>query len=51
MNIFTQQRMGTPITEDERLAISTELNNLEALYHDEAWIGKEVAACTDLMGS
>lgn len=51
MNIFTEQRMGTPITEDERFAISTELNNLEALYHDEAWIAKEVAACTDLMGS
>ena len=51
MNVFTEQRMGTPITEEERLAISTELSNLEALYHDEAWIAKEVAACTELMGS
>lgn len=51
MNIFTEQRMGTPITEEERLAIYTELRNLEALYHDETWIAKEVAACTELMGS
>lgn len=51
MNIFTEQRMGTPITEEERLAIYTELRNLEALYHDEAWIAKEVAACTELMGN
>lgn len=50
-SVFTEKRMGTPITDEERVAIYVELKEMEALYQDEEWIAKEVAANIELMGS
>lgn len=50
-SVFTEKRMGTPITDEERVAIYAELKEMEALYQDEEWIAKEVAANIELMGS
>lgn len=50
-SVFTEKRMGTPITDEERVAIYAELKEMEALCQDEEWIAKEVAANIELMGS
>lgn len=49
-SVFTEKRMGTPITDEERVAIYAELKEMEALYQDEEWIAQEVAANIELMG-
>lgn len=49
-SVFTEKRMGSPITDEERVAIYAEMKEMEALYQDEEWIAKEVAANIELMG-
>ncbi len=48
--VFVPQRMGTPITEEERKAIVTSLAEMEAQLADEEWITKDVAANIELLG-
>lgn len=50
MNIFTEQRMGTRITDEERAAITAEIQAMEALYHNEEWIAQEIASNIELTG-
>lgn len=45
MNIFTDARMGTPITPEEREWIKQEIATTEALLTDEAWIEDYVKSC------
>lgn len=45
MNIFTDARMGTPITPEEREWIKQEIATTEALLTDEVWIENYVKGC------
>lgn len=49
-SVFTEKRMGTPITDEERAAITAEIQALEALYHNEEWIAQEIASNIELTG-
>lgn len=45
MNIFTDARMGTRITPEEREWIKQEIATAEAQLTDEAWIENYVKGC------
>lgn len=49
-SVFTEKRMGTPITDEERATITAELREMEALYHNEEWIAQEIASNIELTG-
>lgn len=49
-SVFVPERMGTPITEEERKAIVASLAEMEAHVSDEEWIAKEVAANIEILG-
>jgi len=50
-DVFTPERMGTPITEQERVAIYESLREMEAWAADEEWIKRDVESWIELVGS
>ena len=51
MTIFTQDRMGQPLTQGERSELEWDVIHLESCLKSEAWINHQVEQCADLMGS
>ncbi|QHR65568.1 hypothetical protein nepoznato_119 [Escherichia phage nepoznato] len=50
LNVFTTDRVGTPITEEERAEITKELEDLYRVFSDEESIKKDAEKMTDLLG-
>lgn len=50
-SVFTPERMGTPITEEERVALYEALREMEAQASDEEWIKQDVESWIELLGS
>lgn len=48
--IFTEDRVGTPITEEERVKLVEELEYVRSLKVDEEWIAKDIQTNIDLFG-
>lgn len=50
MSIFTTERIGTPITEEERIEVARELANLHVALTDKTSIQREAAHLTEITG-
>lgn len=50
-SVFTPECMGTPITEEERVALYESLREMEAQASDEEWIKQDVDSWVELLGS